>query len=81
MDTVRNDDLPWRAPSGCSSTSACVEIAELPGGGVAVRDGKDPEGPRLLFDAAEWAQFLAAAKAGEFDAADPAAPTETKPQA
>ncbi|HET9173629.1 MAG TPA: DUF397 domain-containing protein [Actinospica sp.] len=67
MDTTRDQDLHWRTSSGCSNTTTCVEIAALPDGGVAIRDGKDPEGPRLLFDTAEWAEFLKAAKAGEFD--------------
>lgn len=39
----------------------------LPDGGAVLRDSKDPTGPRLPFDAAEWAAFLRAAKAGEFD--------------
>jgi hypothetical protein len=42
-------------------------VAALPGGGAAVRDGKDPEGAQLRFDAAEWAAFTAAVRAGEFD--------------
>lgn len=71
MDTISNEDLPWRTPSGCPNGPTCVEIAELPGGGVAVRDGKDPDGPVLRFEAAEWASFLAAAKAGEYDPPPP----------
>jgi hypothetical protein len=74
MDTIRNDDLRWRMPRGCTGTANCVEIAELPGGGTAIRDGKDPEGPRLEFAAAEWAAFLRAAKAGGFDPASPDRP-------
>lgn len=30
----------------------------LPGGGRAVRDSKDPDGPELQFSAREWARFL-----------------------
>jgi hypothetical protein len=44
-----------------------VEIAALPNGGAAIRDGKDPRGPVLRFDGAEWAAFVAAVKAGSFD--------------
>jgi hypothetical protein len=71
MDTTRNDDLPWRKPSTCPSGGTCVEIAALPGGGAAIRDGKDPEGPALRFDTAEWTLFIAAAKAGEYDPSSP----------
>jgi Domain of unknown function (DUF397) len=45
---------------------ACVEVAST-GGGVAMRDSKDQNGPMLRFTPAEWAAFLAGAKAGDFD--------------
>ena len=67
MDTTRNNDLRWRKPSACSSGSACVEIAALPGGGAAIRNSADPTGPQLRFNAAEWAAFLVAVKADQFD--------------
>ncbi|MFF4985565.1 DUF397 domain-containing protein [Streptosporangium saharense] len=48
----------------------CVEVAELKGVGhaelVAVRDSKDPEGPKLFFTPAEWDAFLNGVKAGRF---------------
>lgn len=40
-------------------------------GGVLVRDSKDPDGPQLRFSAAEWADFTAGVRAGEFDVAVP----------
>jgi hypothetical protein len=57
--------LTWR--TACSGSATCVEIAALPDGGAAIRDGKDPEGPMLLFDGAEWTTFVEAVKAGSFD--------------
>jgi hypothetical protein len=46
----------------------CVEIAELPDGGRAVRDSKQHgTGPVLWFTADEWDAFLKGAKSGEFD--------------
>lgn len=62
----RTSPLLWRR--ACTNGATCVEIAELPDGGAAVRDGKDPEGPVLRFGGEEWAVFLAAVKAGRFDA-------------
>lgn len=59
--------LIWRKASACPSNATCVEIAALPDGGAAVRDGKDPRGAQLRFGAAEWSAFVAAVKAGEFD--------------
>ncbi|MER7543724.1 DUF397 domain-containing protein [Actinomadura sp.] len=34
---------------------------------VAVRDSKDPDGPQLVFGAAEWRAFAQRAKARESD--------------
>jgi hypothetical protein len=36
------------------------------GRAIAVRDSKDPDGPRLHFDAPEWGAFLGAIKAHGF---------------
>ena len=43
------------------------QVADLDGGGRAVRDSKDPAGGFLLFTAAEWVAFTAGVRAGEFD--------------
>lgn len=43
---------------------ACVEVAGLANGRMAVRDSKDPGGPELCFGAAAWASFAAAVKDG-----------------
>lgn len=37
-------------------------------GVVAVRDSKDPDGPKLLFTRDEWKAFVGGVRAGEFDA-------------
>jgi hypothetical protein len=34
---------------------------------VAVRDSKDPDGPRLIFTPAEWETFTAGVRDGEFE--------------
>jgi hypothetical protein len=44
-----------------------VEVAELPGGSVAVRNSRHPLGPALIYPRAEIAAFLVAVKNGEFD--------------
>ena len=52
----------FRSP--CEGGSTCVEVAILP---VLVRDGKDPNGPMLVFTVAEWREFVSGVKRGEFD--------------
>jgi hypothetical protein len=56
----------WQKSSFCNGASSCVEIGKRENG-VHVRDGKNPDGPVLVFDKEEWAAFLAGAKDGEFD--------------
>ena len=43
-----------------------VELAGLPGA-VAVRDSKNPDGPKLAYTAAEWATFVIAVKTNDHD--------------
>ena len=59
--------LDWRKSSLCPNNATCVEVAALPDGGHAMRDGKNPAGPSLEFGAAGWSEFLTAARAGKFD--------------
>ena len=57
-----------RISSFSGASGNCVEVADLPDGGRAVRDSKDgSEGPILLFTSSEWQAFIAGVKAGEFD--------------
>ena len=44
----------------------CVEVSELPGGDVGVRNSRDP-GPVLRFTRDEWHAFLGGVRKGEFD--------------
>jgi len=45
----------------------CVEVARDLPGIVAVRDSKHRQGPVLTFTPAEWQEFTAAVRGGEFD--------------
>jgi hypothetical protein len=66
MDTI--DPALWRKSSYSGSNGgACVEVAVVLDGTMAVRDSKDPGGPKLAIASDEWAAFTAGVKAGEFD--------------
>ena len=67
MTAQHESTLVWRKSSASAYNGQCVEVAALPGGGVAVRDSKDPDGPRLRFTAAEWSAFKTGVAAGEFE--------------
>jgi hypothetical protein len=57
----------WRRSSRCGSHGSCVEISDLGGGTVGVRDGKTPDtSPVLVFDSEAWLAFVSGIKAGEF---------------
>ena len=60
------DKLHW-FKSSASASGACVEVAHLPGGGVAVRDSKDRAKAPHMYTRREWEAFLIGAKNGEFD--------------
>jgi hypothetical protein len=50
------------------TTDQCVELASV-SGYAAVRDSKDPEGPKLILEDRAWQEFRRQIKAGAFDEA------------
>ncbi|GIH25672.1 DUF397 domain-containing protein [Acrocarpospora phusangensis] len=60
-------DATWRkATRSNTQGNQCVEVAQLKHG-IAVRDSKDPDGPKLMFTPGEWDAFVHGVKGGEFD--------------
>lgn len=59
--------LNWHKSTYSSQNGNCVEVAELPDGGRAVRDSKNPGGPMLRFTPDEWQAFVYSVKGGKFD--------------
>jgi hypothetical protein len=56
----------WRKSTYSNGTGGdCVEIADMPHGGHALRDSKNPDGPKLIFTPGEWRTFTEKIKLSE----------------
>jgi Domain of unknown function (DUF397) len=74
MDTTYNGmpaaelgDVRWLKSQHSNPNGACVELAALSTGEIAMRNSRFPGGPVLVYTHAEITAFLAGAKDGEFD--------------
>ena len=68
---VPADRLPaadWRKSSASNPSGCCVELAELPGQQIAVRNSRDKPGPALIYSREAIAAFLREVRAGALDA-------------
>ncbi|GAA2835803.1 DUF397 domain-containing protein [Kitasatospora paracochleata] len=61
------DGVVWQKSRHSNSKGNCVEFAALPGGAVAVRNSRFPDGPALVYTREEVAAMLLGVKDGEFD--------------
>ncbi len=62
-----DEQLRWFTSSfSGGNDGSCVEVAHLPGGGVAVRDTKDRSLAPHHHSATAWDAFVAGVRAGEF---------------
>ncbi|GAB3113430.1 hypothetical protein GCM10027160_17360 [Streptomyces calidiresistens] len=55
----------WRKAKESGPEHNRVEINDLPGGGIAVRDSKNPHLQPLGYTATEWSMFRRAMMSGE----------------
>ncbi|MBB5939526.1 DUF397 domain-containing protein [Streptomyces zagrosensis] len=55
----------WRKAKASGPEHNCVEITDLPKGGIAVRDSKNPHLEPLRYTATEWHAFRQAMISGE----------------
>jgi hypothetical protein len=66
MTSIDFGALRWFT-STASGDISCVEVAYVPGGGVAVRNSRERARPPHVFSDLEWATFLTGVRNGEFD--------------
>lgn len=64
-DDPKYADLMWRTATA-STAGDCVQVARS-GYGIAVRDSKDPYGPRHSYRQEEWTRFIARIKMNALD--------------
>ena len=64
---LQSRGLIWRKSSASNPSGNCVELAELAGGDIAVRNSRHPSGPTLVYTRAEIAAFIVGVLGGEFD--------------
>ena len=67
MDAYLSRAVWYKSTFSNGSGGNCVEVAGNLPGIVAVRDSKDPSGPKLAVSRPAWSAFLQAIKHGEFD--------------
>ncbi|HTW05753.1 MAG TPA: DUF397 domain-containing protein [Streptosporangiaceae bacterium] len=66
-EDARLDGVTWRKSRHSNPSGNCVEVAELPGGAIAIRNSRYPTGPALVCAPPQFAAFLAGARDGEYD--------------
>lgn len=64
-------DLPratWRKSTRSGGTGGnCIEVARNLPGTVAIRDSKNPHGPKLIITPRTWQAFTTAIRTGHLD--------------
>ncbi len=67
MSAAKLVGVTWMKSHHSNPTGSCVEMAQLPGGDVAVRNSRYPDGPALIYTPAEIKSLILGAKDGDFD--------------
>ena len=67
MSTVRSapGDLTWRVSRTCDG-GACIMVARR-GDSIIFGNTSQPDGPVYAYTQAEWKEFIAGVKLGDFD--------------
>jgi Domain of unknown function (DUF397) len=57
----------WCKSSHSSPQGNCVEFTGLPGGQIAMRNSRHPDGPALIFTEGQLRDLIDTLKSGDFD--------------
>ncbi|MFD0774641.1 DUF397 domain-containing protein [Streptomonospora algeriensis] len=60
-------NVTWQKSRRSNSQGACVEMARLTDGSIAMRNSRFPDGPALVYTQAEIDALIHGAKDGDFD--------------
>jgi hypothetical protein len=61
----------WIKSSLSYANGSCVEVGDLKGGLVGIRNSRDVTGPVLRFTSDEWKAFMHGIRKGDFDSIRP----------
>jgi hypothetical protein len=61
------DGAAWRKSQRSNSQGACVEIARIDAGTVAMRNSRDPQGPALIYRRESIEALIEGLRNGDFD--------------
>ena len=67
MPATALQGVTWQKSQRSNSQGACVEMARMQDGTVAVRNSRFPDGPALVYTRAEIEALILGAKDGDFD--------------
>jgi hypothetical protein len=68
-DTDGSAGMLWKKSTWSAANGHCVEVAQLPGSSVGVRNSRDcaPGRPVLMFSQEDWDAFVLGINANDFD--------------
>jgi hypothetical protein len=67
MSAGELDGAVWRKSQRSNSQGACVEIARIGAGTIAMRNSRDPQGPALIYRRDAIAALIEGLREGDFD--------------
>src|SRR5579859_4614031 len=67
ISAAQLEGATWRKSQRSNSQGACVELARLDAGTVAMRNSRDPQGSALIYPASAVRAMVSALRTGEFD--------------